>query len=250
MTELTDKAVHVCYRDIHVAFSSLTSQKTQVNSDKTSQQHFEHIRETKLRQWFQQAHSKDRQTKIAAQVRLDTQYRLRARRSQIAVESVSSAAIRTAIANGLRPAWVEEARRKKVETINQVVAGLVREAIGERPMDEKKTTYRARFWVKRGKSLEQVLADSEWDRRIEFGVDESEEDGDENRASPEGTGEMVRDGLSEDDEESGVHKRGEKRNGILVSREEIGSKGEDIVSDDDEEGGVLLPMEMRKTFDV
>lgn len=125
----------------------------------------------------------------------------------------------------------------KVETIKRVVAGLVLEATGQRSMDYKKTMYRARFWEKRGKSMEQVLDDGEWDRRIEFGLYEPKEEGAENLVSQEKSGQGLRDEWPDDGiDEGGLYERRDKGNDTTESRKEFGGQGEDVVSDEDEEG--------------
>lgn len=93
------RAAQVCYKDIK-ACHPLTLQKTSSDSNESFQQRFERVRERQLRQRYRETYSKNLQTKIAAQVRLDTQYRLRARRSQIAIEPASDAAIESGLANG------------------------------------------------------------------------------------------------------------------------------------------------------
>jgi hypothetical protein len=212
MPEVADKAVQVCIEDIVDALFPLESDRTHTTSSDALQQRFERVRDMKLRQWFHEAHSTDPQTQIAAQARLHLQFLLRNKRGEI----ITIKAARDAAKAKGGTLTSTEAIRKKLKTAQIESAFLMRTVRGDQTSSEKKINTMAKKWAKAKHTLDHVLGDIELDKRGDFGVYKYDEIGDD----------------------------------ILGSREEVGEMVGNDVSDDDEEGGVLLPVEMRMTFNV
>jgi hypothetical protein len=124
---------------------------------------FQQVRDQKLRQWYEQAQSDDEQVRAAGQARLQLQIWLRETRSDIAILRQDRNACK---ANGDTHGLATI--QKKLKHAQCAMAMHVNMAIQGIPTSTASKA--SRKWAKKIYTLEEILNDSEFDKRSEFGV--------------------------------------------------------------------------------
>jgi hypothetical protein len=127
------------------------------------EQCFQQVRDRKLRQWYEEAHSENPQTRIVAQARLQLQIWLRQKRTEIAIVKEHRDACK---ANGDVDGLV--AARKKLKHAHFAMAMHVKMSVEGTPTSTASKA--CRKWAERTYTLEEILDSPDSDKRTEFGV--------------------------------------------------------------------------------
>lgn len=127
------------------------------------EQYFHQVRNQRLRQWYEEAHSEDPQTRIAAQARLQLQIWLREKRNEIAI-------LRSRRDTCKASGDTDEvaAAQKKLRHAHVAMGMHVKMSLEGIP--DSTASKACRKWAQKTYSLEEVLENSEFDKKAEFGV--------------------------------------------------------------------------------
>jgi hypothetical protein len=132
--------------------------------DKERLEHcFQRLRDRQLRQWYEQAHGDNSQSRAFAQARLQVQIWLREKRSEIAIFKQDRDACKANCdTNGLATA------RSKLKKAQYAMAMQVKMSI--EGISASTVSKACRKWAQRTYTLEEILGNPELDKRTEFGV--------------------------------------------------------------------------------